>query len=124
MAGESERPAVTRCRNSRSSTTLRANQGEPSRTAPAMPARGAGSVHLGSSMCFHLNWRTGEYGARSRGLALSREQLLGKVLETNFFGDLRVVDVHIGHLRQKLGDFGSLIATVRGVGYRFDDESG
>jgi len=60
--------------------------------------------------------------AEHRGLVLSREQLLEKVWETNFFSDLRVVDVHIGHLRQKLGEAGSLIATVRGSGYRFDDE--
>jgi two-component system alkaline phosphatase synthesis response regulator PhoP len=60
--------------------------------------------------------------AEHRGLVLSREQLLEMVWETNFFSDLRVVDVHIGHLRQKLGDASSLIATVRGAGYRFDDE--
>ncbi len=58
-----------------------------------------------------------------RGLVLSREQLMEKVWETNFFGQLRVVDVHIGHLRQKLGPAAGLIATVRGAGYRFDDES-
>jgi two-component system alkaline phosphatase synthesis response regulator PhoP len=62
--------------------------------------------------------------AEHRGLVLSREQLLEKVWETNVFGDLRVVDVHIGHLRQKLGEAGDLVATVRGAGYRFDDESG
>ncbi len=61
--------------------------------------------------------------AEHRGQVLSREQLLEKVWETNFFGDLRVVDVHIGHLRQKLGDVAHLVATVRGIGYRFDDES-
>lgn len=60
--------------------------------------------------------------AEHRGMVLSREQLLEKVWETNYFGDLRVVDVHIGHLRQKLGEASSLIATVRGSGYRFDDE--
>jgi len=60
--------------------------------------------------------------AEHRGSVLSREQLLEKVWETNFFSDLRVVDVHIGHLRQKLGEAASLIATVRGAGYRFDDE--
>ena len=59
-----------------------------------------------------------------RGLVLSREQLLQKIWDTNFYGELRVVDVHIGHLRQKLGEAGGLIATVRGAGYRFDDESG
>ena len=61
--------------------------------------------------------------AEHRGQVLSREQLLEKVWETTFFGELRVVDVHIGHLRQKLGDVAQLVATVRGVGYRFDDES-
>jgi two-component system alkaline phosphatase synthesis response regulator PhoP len=40
--------------------------------------------------------------AEHRGLVLSREQLLEKVWETNVFGDLRVVDVHIGHLRQNM----------------------
>jgi len=60
--------------------------------------------------------------AEHRGLVLSREQLMEKVWETNFFGDLRVVDVHIGHLRQKLGAVSELIATVRGAGYRFDGE--
>ncbi len=63
--------------------------------------------------------------AENRGLVLSREQLLEKVWGTNVYGELRVVDVHIGHLRQKLdsaaGEAGSLIATVRGAGYRFDD---
>jgi two-component system alkaline phosphatase synthesis response regulator PhoP len=39
----------------------------------------------------------------------------------SYFGEMRVVDVHLGHVRQKLGDH-EFIATVRGVGYRFDDE--
>jgi two-component system alkaline phosphatase synthesis response regulator PhoP len=54
-------------------------------------------------------------------MALTREQLLEKVWGTNYYGETRVVDVHIGHLRQKLGGE-AVIATVRGVGYRFDDE--
>ncbi len=60
--------------------------------------------------------------AEHSGQVLSREELLEKVWETNFFGDLRVVDVHIGHLRQKLGKAAYLVATIRGVGFRFDDE--
>ncbi len=61
--------------------------------------------------------------AEHRGQVLSREQLLEHVWDTaTYFGDLRVVDVHIGHLRQKLGEAGRLIVTVRGAGYRFDDE--
>jgi len=59
--------------------------------------------------------------AEHAGMALSREQLLEKVWGTNYYGESRVVDVHIGHLRQKLGGE-AVIATVRGVGYRFDDE--
>jgi two-component system alkaline phosphatase synthesis response regulator PhoP len=59
--------------------------------------------------------------AESRGRVLSREQLLEKVWGYDYFGDVRVVDVHIGHVRQKLGGEG-FIATVRGVGYRFEDE--
>jgi len=60
--------------------------------------------------------------AEHRGMVLSREQLLEKVWGYNYFGEIRVVDVHIGHLRSKLGEEG-FITTVRGVGYRFDDEA-
>ena len=59
--------------------------------------------------------------AENRGRVLSREQLLEKVWGGEYFGEMRVVDVHLGHLRQKLGE-DNLIATVRGVGYRFEDE--
>src|SRR5512142_1335721 len=58
--------------------------------------------------------------AEHRGMVLSREQLLEKVWGYDYFGDLRVVDVHVGHLRQKLGQE-QLVTTVRGVGYRFED---
>ena len=60
--------------------------------------------------------------AENRGRVLSREQLLEKVWGGQYFGEMRVVDVHLGHVRTKLGD-PDLIATVRGVGYRFDDEA-
>jgi two-component system alkaline phosphatase synthesis response regulator PhoP len=58
--------------------------------------------------------------AQNQSMVLSREQLLEKVWGYDFFGDTRVVDVHIGHIRQKLGD-SQLIETIRGVGYRFED---
>lgn len=57
----------------------------------------------------------------NRGRVLSREQLLEKIWGAEYFGEMRVVDVHLGHVRQKLGNE-ALIATVRGVGYRFEDE--
>jgi two-component system alkaline phosphatase synthesis response regulator PhoP len=59
--------------------------------------------------------------AENRGRVLSREQLFEKVWGGDNFGELRVVDVHLGHVRQKLGR-DDLIVTVRGVGYRFEDE--
>jgi two-component system alkaline phosphatase synthesis response regulator PhoP len=57
----------------------------------------------------------------NRGRVLSRQQLLENVWGGEYFGEQRVVDVHLGHVRQKLGRE-ELITTVRGVGYRFDDE--
>jgi len=60
--------------------------------------------------------------AENRGRVLSRAQLLEKVWGGEYFGELRVVDVHLGHIRQKLGR-DDLIVTVRGVGYRFEDEA-
>ncbi len=59
--------------------------------------------------------------AENRGRVMSREQLLEKVWGGEYFGEIRVVDVHLGHVRQKLGR-PDLITTVRGVGYRFEDE--
>jgi len=59
--------------------------------------------------------------AEHRGKVLSREQLLANVWEGDYFGEIRVVDVHLGHIRQKLGDHHN-ISTVRGVGYRFEKE--
>ncbi len=60
--------------------------------------------------------------AENRGRVLTREQLLEKVWGGSYYGEMRVVDVHLGHVRQKLGGDG-FIATVRGVGYRFEDET-
>ncbi len=60
--------------------------------------------------------------AENAGRVLTREQLLEKVWGYDYFGDDRVVDVHIGHVRQKLGE--AFITTLRGVGYRFEDQAG
>jgi two-component system, OmpR family, alkaline phosphatase synthesis response regulator PhoP len=59
------------------------------------------------------------------GMVLSRDQLLERVWGYDFFGEDRVVDVHIGHIRQKLETDPAdpqFIVTVRGVGYKFMDE--
>nr|WP_105617291.1 response regulator transcription factor [Vallitalea okinawensis] len=49
--------------------------------------------------------------------ALSRDQILNTVWGYDFFGDARTVDTHIKSLRSKLGEYGNLIGTVRGLGY-------
>lgn len=61
--------------------------------------------------------------AAHHGMVLSREQLLEQVWGQDFFGEIRVVDVHLGHVRQKLGPQHGIV-TVRGVGYRFEAERG
>ena len=55
---------------------------------------------------------------RSPGTVFSREQLISQVWGYAFTGETRTVDVHIRTLRQKLGDSGECIETVRGYGYK------
>lgn len=58
------------------------------------------------------------YLLENRGIVLTRDQLLGHIWGYDFDGETRTVDVHIRTLRQKLGEAGELVETVRGVGYR------
>ena len=55
------------------------------------------------------------------GRVYSRDLLLEKVWGSDYLGETRTVDVHIGTLRTKLGDCGDYIRTVRGVGYRMEE---
>ena len=57
--------------------------------------------------------------AKGAGRVALRQQLLDHVWGYQYFGDTRTLDVHIRRLRQKLGNCGSSIETVVGVGYRF-----
>ena len=54
------------------------------------------------------------------GVVFTRDRLLSEVWGTDYDGETRTVDVHIRTLRQKLGEAGGLIGTVRGVGYRME----
>jgi len=54
------------------------------------------------------------------GIAFTREQLLASVWNTEYAGETRTVDMHIRTLRQKLGEYGHIIETVRNVGYRLE----
>ena len=63
-----------------------------------------------------------EYFLTHKGIALSRDKLLTEVWGYNYVGETRTVDVHIRHLREKLGSEGDKIETVKGLGYRFSGE--
>ncbi len=57
------------------------------------------------------------------GTVTTREKILNKVWETDFEGESRTLDMHIKTLRQKLKGAGSMIKTVRNVGYIMDEEA-
>ena len=63
-----------------------------------------------------------KYFINNKRIAISREQLLNKIWGYDFYGDDRTVDTHIKMLRNNLGRYRDLIITVRGIGYKFDDE--
>ncbi len=63
-----------------------------------------------------------KYFIHNKRMAISREQLLNKIWGYDFYGDDRTVDTHIKMLRNNLGRYRDLIITVRGIGYKFDDE--
>ena len=56
------------------------------------------------------------------GMAFSRELLLQTVWNTDYAVETRTVDMHIRTLRQKLGAYGRYIETIRGVGYRLENQ--
>ena len=59
-----------------------------------------------------------QYLLENKGLVMTRNQILCHVWGYDFDGETRTVDVHVRTLRQKLGEAGNLIETIRGVGYR------
>ena len=52
------------------------------------------------------------------GKVMTRDVLLDRIWGYEFYGETRTVDVHIRHLRVKLGEYGDMIETIRGVGYK------
>jgi two-component system alkaline phosphatase synthesis response regulator PhoP len=108
------------------------------RTADPGEERVLAFAHLRIDGQRHEVWRDGELIdltalefkllktlASYPGMVFSREQLLQQVWGYDFYGDERVVDVHVGHIRQKLeADPANpqFVATVRGVGYKFEGQ--
>ena len=60
------------------------------------------------------------YFVNNKGVALSRERILNNVWNYDYFGDARTIDTHVKKLRSKLGEKGSYIKTIWGMGYKFD----
>ena len=61
------------------------------------------------------------YLMKNRNIALTREKILTGVWGYDYYGDDRTLDTHMKLLRKSLGEWASLIVTLRGVGYRFED---
>ena len=61
-----------------------------------------------------------EYFLTNQGRALTRDNILNRVWNYDYFGDARTIDTHVKKLRAKLGDKGSYIKTIRAVGYKFE----
>jgi two-component system response regulator ResD len=61
--------------------------------------------------------------ASNRGIALSREKILQKVWNYDYFGEDRTVDTHVKMLRSHLGPCRDYITTVWGIGYKFDPDA-
>ncbi len=62
------------------------------------------------------------YFIENKGIALSREKILNNVWNYDYFGDARTIDTHVKKLRNKLGNAGSYIKTIWGMGYKFESE--
>ncbi len=54
------------------------------------------------------------------GMAFTRDQIFNDIWGVDYFSETRTVDMHIRTLRSKLGDYGKVIETVRGIGYRLE----
>lgn len=57
---------------------------------------------------------------KNRGIVISRDVIMERVWDSSFEGETRTIDVHVRTLRQKLGEGGAVIKTVRNVGYMAD----
>lgn len=61
-----------------------------------------------------------EFFISNQGRALTRDNILNRVWNYDYFGDARTIDTHVKKLRAKLGEKGAYIKTIRAVGYKFE----
>lgn len=80
------------------------------------------AVYIAGALC-ELTFKEFEllkYMMLNQGIVLSRDKIMDQVWGFDYEGESRTVDMHIKTLRQKLGASGSMIKTVRNVGYRME----
>ena len=63
-----------------------------------------------------------KYFINNPNIAITREELLNKIWGYDFYGDDRTVDTHVKMLRANMDEYRDLIKTVRGVGYKYEEE--
>jgi two-component system alkaline phosphatase synthesis response regulator PhoP len=83
------------------------------------------TVHVNGTEITVITYKEFEllrYLMRKKNVVLTRETILTRIWGSDYFGDSRTVDMHIKSLRQKLGEAGGVIKTVRNVGYKIEDE--
>ena len=96
---------------------IRGNQFDPGARAPGcQPAAGAGQWSVGELT--YKEFELLQLLMRNHGIVVPRDTIMERVWKENFEGESRTIDMHIKSLRQKLGDAGKIIRTVRNVGYR------
>ncbi len=61
------------------------------------------------------------YLIENKGIVLSREKILNRVWNSNYYSGDRSVDVYIGKIREKIKSISPYIKTIKGVGYRLEE---
>lgn len=64
-----------------------------------------------------------EFLVHNQNIVLSREKILDRIWGYDYDGDIRTIDTHVKMLRANLGEAGSYIKTIRGIGYSFEEMS-
>ena len=85
----------------------------------------AGGIVMDVGGSINLSYKEFEllqYFMSNQGRALTRESILNQVWNYDYFGDARTIDTHVKKLRNKLGEKGSYIHTIWGMGYKFEVE--
>ena len=59
---------------------------------------------------------------QNKNIAVTREKILSEVWGYDYMGDDRTLDTHMKLLRKSISPYGNLIKTIRGIGYRLDEE--